>query len=1032
MKKRLFSFVFVCCVCLFLFVTGDDAYAAGQTTMYVGETETFNANINTYKTIKSYSWTISGSGATILNKSAHSCQVAATSSGKSTLNYSVTSTYTYYIYTDVQRTKKKYITNTQVNRASWVITAGTPVTVTFDAGGGSVDTNSKTVACGGEAVYGELPAASYSGYVFDGWYTAKTGGTLVTSATKVSKNTPHTLYAHWIENFSYTIHFDGNGSTGGTMQDMICQYGESHYLTNNAFVKKGNRFAGWSTTQDGSGTKFANKKLVKNLRKTAGTVTLYAVWSDENIASGTHGENLTWIIDAEGTLIISGNGAMSAVKPSWHSYIEKINKVVMEEGITTISEKAFSINNNTIKAVVIPNTVTTISAGAFWACRGLESVNIPDSVTYIGQNAFYNCNSLSSVTLGNGVKTIGENAFGECNFKKIHIPASVTYIGGAALSLYSLKEITVAEGNAYFCSDDGILFDKSKTTLIAFPFGYGKSTYMIPDGVTTIGDGAFQKTGGTKTIIFPESVSVIGLDCFCDNTLIRHLYFRGGAPSLKKESLIDGAPASSAAFNNVTATIYYPSAKSNSWVGVKGEYNSACLFDSPTFTWTPYTLNTSMQNCTIQRVDDEIYSYDGKEKQPSVIVYDQGMMLYEGKDYEISYSNNVNAGENTAKVMVSGLNNYADTTNEIAFSIEKAQQMPIFAIESETVKAGDVISVESAFGYGEITYLSKSPTIASISQDGVISGLKVGSAVIEITATGDSNHESGTEQLKIQVIHNNALVPDSISAEKKALQSCIGEKIDLSDLVVKATYSDGYTGEVSGYTTNAEAITVSTIGKKTLNITYKENGKTVETSLIIEIIKHKEAAPIVENQVAATTKKAGSYDQVVYCTKCKKELSRKQVIIPRMLAKGEKVTDKKSGGVYVVTKASAKSGTVEYKKPRKKTTKIIRIPDTITVNGVSYKVTSIAKNAFKNNKYVTKVTIGKNVKKIGANAFYNCKRLKTITIYTTKLKMSTVGKNAFKGVKKNAVVKVPKAKYSLYKKVLKKRGISKVAKFKKM
>ena len=130
------------------------------------------------------------------------------------------------------------------------------------------------------------------------------------------------------------------------------------------------------------------------MRKTAGTVTLYAVWSDENIASGTHGDNLTWIIDAEGTLIISGSGAMSAVTPSWHSYIEKINKVVIEEGITTISEKAFSINNNTIKAVVIPNTVTTISTGAFWACRGLESVNIPDSVTYIGQNAFYNCNSL--------------------------------------------------------------------------------------------------------------------------------------------------------------------------------------------------------------------------------------------------------------------------------------------------------------------------------------------------------------------------------------------------------------------------------------------------------------------------------------------------------------------------------------------------------------------------------------------------------------------------------------------------------------
>lgn len=144
--------------------------------------------------------------------------------------------------------------------------------------------------------------------------------------------------------------------------------------------------------------------------------------------------------------------------------------------------------------------------------------------------------------------------------------------------------------------------------------------------------------------------------------------------------------------------------------------------------------------------------------------------------------------------------------------------------------------------------------------------------------------------------------------------------------------------------------------------------------------------------------------------------------------KGTKL--KKSGVTYQVTKSGAKEGCVAYTKAKKNVKGSVTIPATVTIDGVTYKVTSVAANAFKGNKKITKVTIGKNIEKIGKNAFYGCKKLSSITFKTTKLKASKVGKNAFKGVKAKVTVKVPKNKAKDYKKWLKKKGIPANAKFK--
>ena len=143
-------------------------------------------------------------------------------------------------------------------------------------------------------------------------------------------------------------------------------------------------------------------------------------------------------------------------------------------------------------------------------------------------------------------------------------------------------------------------------------------------------------------------------------------------------------------------------------------------------------------------------------------------------------------------------------------------------------------------------------------------------------------------------------------------------------------------------------------------------------------------------------------------------------------AKGTTLKDSK-GATYKVTGAKVKNPTVTYVKP-KKNVKKVSIPATITVKGVKYQVTAVSKDAFKNNKKVTQVTIDKNVKNIGKNAFYGCKNLKKVIIKTTKLTKKTVGKNAFKGIHKKATIKVPKKKLNAYKKLLKNSGMKKSVK----
>ena len=188
------------------------------------------------------------------------------------------------------------------------------------------------------------------------------------------------------------------------------------------------------------------------------------------------------------------------------------------------------------------------------------------------------------------------------------------------------------------------------------------------------------------------------------------------------------------------------------------------------------------------------------------------------------------------------------------------------------------------------------------------------------------------------------------------------------------------------------------------------------------------------------------------CTVCG---TTKTEVIPAtgVLKAGTEIKDAEGTASYEVTDSDVANPTVTYTGTTNSTAKTVTIPATITVDGISYKVTAIADSAFKGNKTITKVTIPKNVTTIGKNAFNGCKKLKTVTIGSsvtsigayafkgcTKLKTitikskkmtnKTIAKNAFKGISTKATIKVPRGKAKTYKTLFQKKGLSKKVKVK--
>lgn len=182
------------------------------------------------------------------------------------------------------------------------------------------------------------------------------------------------------------------------------------------------------------------------------------------ISGGTCGENMTWILDGEGVLTISGTGAMDQIGfdsvtgqhlPPWKDGQDRIKSVVIESGVTDVVDQAFG------------------------SCRNLETIVIPATVTKLGDFAILSCPSL--------------------------------------------QEIQVDAGNQHYCTVDGVLYSEDMTTLIKYPACRPGTEYTVPDTVTKLMHAAFDSTAKLVSITLPDNITVLDTDTFADCTSLKNI-----------------------------------------------------------------------------------------------------------------------------------------------------------------------------------------------------------------------------------------------------------------------------------------------------------------------------------------------------------------------------------------------------------------------------------------------------------------------------------------------------------------------------
>lgn len=209
--------------------------------------------------------------------------------------------------------------------------------------------------------------------------------------------------------------------------------------------------------------------------------------------SGYDGD-ISWRFDGNQTLTISGNGAMRDYeynnRPAWYSIRDRIENLVVEEGVTHIGNQAFQFCGN-LKEAALSDSIRSIGGNAFWCCESLMTIELPNQLERIGVGAFLGCNKLQSVHIPSRVSNIEEQAFNQCS---------------------QLHCIDVDASNPYYRSIDGVLLNKAGTVLLCYPAGKPDSVYQVPEGVAEIDSYVFDCCYNIVEINFPESVRVIG-DC---------------------------------------------------------------------------------------------------------------------------------------------------------------------------------------------------------------------------------------------------------------------------------------------------------------------------------------------------------------------------------------------------------------------------------------------------------------------------------------------------------------------------------------
>ena len=254
-----------------------------------------------------------------------------------------------------------------------------------------------------------------------------------------------------------------------------------------------------------------------------------------NLSGGLHWQ----YIPSSHTLSITGAGDMPdfnvPINQPWGAFRGQIENVTIGAGVTSVGENAFA-SCKKLTAVTLPSSVTTIGVYAFPNCKALTGITIPSGVKTIKESAFYGCTALTNVTLPEGLTTIEEGVFTDCDaLASIELPASLQTIDASALDAGGLTEIKVQTGNTHFEAAEGVLYNKGKTALLRYPRKKPGTTFTVPASVTTIGEYAFAVSALTD-VTLPDGLQTIGEGAFGGCTALKSVTLPAGLKEIEKNA----------------------------------------------------------------------------------------------------------------------------------------------------------------------------------------------------------------------------------------------------------------------------------------------------------------------------------------------------------------------------------------------------------------------------------------------------------------------------------------------------------------
>ena len=534
------------------------------------------------------------------------------------------------------------------------------------------------------------------------------------------------------------------------------------------------------------------------------------------------------------------NSSLSELGPFY--LCDGLKTVVFEEGITTIPNNLFAYCNG-IESITIPNTVSKINGHAFYCCDNLKTVTIPNSVTSIGAYAFAQCESLENIVLPESVNTLGMYAFNKCiSLKKINIPNGVTVIprnifsGCSSLSEVKLSEnIQTIESYAFSeCSslesislpkkiseiEAGVFQDCTALKKIELPTSIKTmdsyvfmgcdllSEVIIPDySIKTIQTGTFKDCPSLVSIVLPKGLTTIGSQAFMNDTSLVNVTIPESVTSIDStafsypaKTTIQGRPQS------------YAETFAN---------NGGFTFKDNSIPVEGIILKDGVENVTLDvgetyRAEFEVYPEDANDV--IVLTANNSNVTINGHDVYARYAGDTMITATSTSGLTYQFNVHIRNPKNI--QVTKAPDKTAYLLGEEFDKTGMVVQVNYHDGSSKIV------------DDYTISGFD---SSVEGTNTitvkwSSQNYSTYSTTFNVNIVDTTPkLTGIFIETLPNKLNFELREKLDTTGLVVKGSYTDNSTKEITDYTVSGyNAIKT---GSQTITVTYGDYTATFTVSV---------------------------------------------------------------------------------------------------------------------------------------------------------------------------------------------------------